>query len=450
MRRLRGDRAAAGAMAETGAFPWDKLLSIVRRDHPDRYRRWFEELEPPQLGGGELRVRVDDVTRANYLRQNCGEAFSSAAIALSGRLLSVRFIDPESEHQIRSNGNGYPERIPLDADYTFDQFVVGISNRLAHAACRAVCGQPGTLYNPLFIHGPSGLGKSHLLQAVCAELTDATPPRDVLYLSCDSFVNGFVHAIETGSLEQFRETARRADVLVIDDVQFLANRESSQEEIFHTFNVLYQANRQIVLSADSAPAEIPTLEDRLVSRFNWGLVTQIDVPNRETRQAILQKKVRLRGAEIPADVLDFVAERVQSNVRVLEGALTKLISDCQVTGMPMTVSSAREILAGFDGPPHRPLQISGILETVSNHFGVRLAELVGRKRSRSISFPRQIAMYLARELTPLSLEEIGGHFGGRDHSTVLHAERVIAQSREADTRTAETLTQLKKELLAGH
>jgi len=270
----------------------------------------------------------------------------------------------------------------------------------------------------------------------------------VLYVTCETFVNDFVQAIASGKLQQFREAARRADLLAIDDIQFLANRESSQEELFHTFNVLYQSGKQIVLSADSAPAEIPTLEDRLMSRFNWGLVVQIDPPNRETRQAILHKKARLRGVEIPDEVIDVIAEHVQANIRLLEGALTKLITSTQLGGKPLNVETAREVLSSYGGREQRPLRVSEILEAVSSHFGIRLQDLLGRKRTRSISQPRQIAMYLARKLTPLSLEEIGMQFGGRDHSTVLHAERSIENTRGADRELATALSQLTGRLLS--
>ena len=436
-------------MATNAEFSWNRLLEVVRAEHPDLYRTWFEDLPPATIEGGELRITVSDELRQRYLSENCADAFIRTAMSLTGYLVSVRFTVPASENgfAFANNSAAALSQIPLSADYTFDQFVVGPSNRLAHAACRAVCGQPGTLYNPLFIHGSSGLGKTHLLQATCGDLLQRDRTCEVRYVTCETFINDFVRAIETGQLPQFRNAARRADALVIDDVQFLAKRESSQEELFHTFNVLYQAGKQIILSADSPPSEIPTLEDRLVSRFNWGLVTQIDPPNRETRQAILHKKARLRGCEIPDELLDFVASRVESNVRLLEGALTKLISETQIGGKPMTLDTARNVLESFDGLPARTLQVRDILEAVSNHFGIRLADLLGRKRSRSISRPRQIGMYLTRKLTPLSLEEIGSHFGGRDHSTVLHAERVIEAERQRDNETADALTFLTNHLL---
>jgi chromosomal replication initiator protein len=434
-------------------FSWDALLQTIRADFPELYRSWLADLPPGTLRGGELRVVLSDPAQLHFLRQNCSMAFSHAAMALTGHLISVRFDPPSDDPAQMAPTAAAPATLaptPLSPDYTFDQFVVGPSNRLAHAACRAVCAQPGSLYNPLFIHGLSGLGKTHLLQASCADLARRNPYSVITYVTCETFVNDFVHAIETGQLARFRHHARGADTLLIDDIQFLANRESSQEELFHTFNALYQSGKQVILSADSPPAHIPTLEDRLISRFNWGLVTQIDRPNRETRHAILHKKARLRGYEIPAELLDYIAGRVESNVRVLEGALTKLVSETHLTGKPMTLDTAREILAHVDGPLPRTLQVSDILDVVSTHFNVRLAELIGRKRSRSLSYPRQLAMYLARRLTPLSLEEIGVHFGGRDHSTVLHAERVIETSRHTHEATARTLTQLTGRLLARH
>ncbi|MCK4342969.1 MAG: chromosomal replication initiator protein DnaA [Phycisphaerae bacterium] len=428
---------------------WDRLVETVQADEPDLYRSWFTSLRPSQPQGGQLTVQVNDPAQAYYLREQCRKAFVQAAMKVSGHLLTVEFSSPQELHPQPLAVNQPPAltEMPLSADYTFDQFVVGASNRLAHAACGAVCNQLGTLYNPLFIHGASGLGKTHLLQATCAEVLRLTPDLRVLYVTCETFVNDFVRAIASGQWQPFRDCTRRADLLAIDDVQFLANRESSQEELFHTFNVLYQSRKQIILTADTAPNDIPTLEDRLVSRFNWGLVVQIDAPTRETRQAILHKKAHLRGVEIPSEVTDYIAEHVEDNVRLLEGTLTRLITESQLGGKPLNVQTAREILSTYGNHNQRPLQISEILEAVSKHFGIRLQELLGRKRNRSISHPRQVAMYLARKLTPLSLEEIGMHFGGRDHSTVLHAERSVESERAADHQLSQALTQLSQRLL---
>jgi chromosomal replication initiator protein len=436
-------------MATEAILDWDRFLDTVRADEPHLYRAWFDTLRAVQPNRGELAIQVDDPAKAHYLRHQCREAFVRAAMKVSGHLLAVEFASPEDGTNTPLADNQPPPltQMPLNADYTFDQFVVGESNRLPHAACKAVTTQLGTLYNPLFIHGASGLGKTHLLQATCTEVVSTQPQMRVVFVTCETFVNDFVRAIASGMWQPFRESIRQADMLVIDDVQFLANRESSQEELFHTFNVLYQARKQIILSADSAPTEIPTLEDRLVSRFNWGLVVQIDTPSRETRQAILHKKARLRGVEVPDEVIDFIAERVEGNVRLLEGTLTKLITEAQLGGKLLNTHTAREILAAHGNHNQRPLQISEILEAVSKRYGTRLQELLGRKRTRSISHPRQIAMYLTRKLTPLSLEEIGMHFGGRDHSTVLHAERTIENERAADPELARILSTLISQLL---
>lgn len=438
-------------MPEPG-LNWDRVLEAVRADEPELYRSWFVTLRATEPHGGQLAVSVEDPAQASFLRAHCRQAFARAAMKVSGHLLTVSFSSP-LEFQPAPVADSQPVPLtcmPLSPDYTIEQFVVGPSNRLAHAACGAVSNQLGTLYNPLFVHGASGLGKTHLLQATCAAVVRARPELSIVYLTCETFVNDFVRAIASGQWQPFRDAVRRADLLVIDDVQFLANRESSQEELFHTFNVLYQSRKQILLSADSAPSDIPTLEDRLVSRFNWGLVVQIDTPSRETRQAILHKKARLRGVEVPDEVIDYIAEHVDSNVRLLEGTLTKLITESQLGGKPLNVQTAREILATYGNPPQRPLTMSEITNVVSRHFGVRVADILGRKRTRSISRPRQVAMYLARKLTPLSLEEVGAHLGNRDHSTVLHAERSVEQERSADPHFAQMLSQLIGRLLAGN
>lgn len=438
-------------MSTTNDKPIDsqRLLDIVRADEPQLYRTWFEVMRFREPSRGELEVEIDEPAQAYYLREHCREAFTRAAMKLTGHLITLRFRSPQ-EFIPSGAADLQPPAVtpmPLSPDYTFEQFVVGPSNRLAQAACAALCNQPGTLYNPLFVHGASGLGKTHLLHATCAAVQQRSSEARVVYLTCETFVNDFVRAIASGQWQPFREALRSADLLAIDDVQFLANRESSQEELFHTFNALYQSRKQIMLSADSPPSEIPTLEDRLVSRFNWGLVIQIETPSRETRQAILHKKARIRGVEIPDEVVDYLAEHISGNVRLLEGSLTKLITETQLGGKPLNVDTARHILAASGTHNQRPLQISEILDAVSKHYGIRLQELLGRKRTRSISHPRQLAMYLSRKLTPLSLEEIGMHFGGRDHSTVLHAERTVQAECTSDPDLAATLSQLIGRLL---
>ena len=429
---------------------WETLCERFQQERPELYRSWIRELRAGELRGGQLRVMVEDLARLHYLRDRCAESFTGIAMNLTGRLMTVAFECPDPAARpsqgVLPSDEANP---PLDADYTFDEFVVGPANRLAHAACQAVAAQPGASYNPLFIHGPSGLGKSHLLQATCAELAARRPDSAVVYISCESFVNEFIQAIADGGIQAFRDTYRAVDVLAIDDVQFLADRETIQDEFFHTFNVLYQSRRQIMLSADVSPAEIPALEERLVSRFNWGLVAHTAPPDRETRRAILQRKAELRGYQVPNDLLDMIAESIDSNVRMLEGALTRLVMQSQLTGAPLTPELVTEVLEDLGARPKRQLQMGDILDMVSSYYGVRRAELLGKKRTRSVVQPRHVGMFLARKLTPLSLEEIGGHFGGRAHSTVLHAERSVEELlRTQDQPTEQALAILTRRLLA--
>jgi chromosomal replication initiator protein len=425
---------------------WGSLLATVRARYPELYRSWFAALPDGEFANGELVIRVDDPQQMEFLRDQCRNAFFESVMMLTGRMFPVRFFCPAATAPLATSAPLTLTRAPLSADYTFEQFVVGPSNRLAHAACQAVCNQPGRVYNPLFIHGSSGLGKTHLLQATCLALSRGLPSLEILYVTCESFVNDFVRAIRDGQIEAFHEYVRNCGAIVIDDVQFIANRESSQEELFHTFNALYQYGRQIILSADTPPTEIPTLEERLVSRFTWGLVTKIDPPNRETRHAILAKKAELHGCQAPADVLDYIAERVASNVRSLEGALKGVMLESSASREPITLELAKRLFPSAETSVGRPVQVVEILDAVSKHFGVRVHDLVGRKRSRSISFPRQVGMFLARRLTPLSLEEIGLHFGGRDHTTVMHAERAVSAECKGDPRTAEIIDALTRVL----
>jgi chromosomal replication initiator protein len=287
------------------------------------------------------------------------------------------------------------------------------------------------------------------MQATCTEMVRRRPETVLVYVTCEKFVNEFVEALAANRMDEFRRIYRNADLLAIDDVHVLASRESSQDEFFHTFNALYQSRRQILLSADVSPVEIPTLEERLVSRFNWGLVAPIGPPDQETRRAILKRKAQLRGYRVPDDLLDMIAESVESNVRVLEGVLNRVVMQAQLLQEPPTRETVSITLEEFGARPARQLQISDILEMVSNYYGIRRADLLGKRRTRSIVQPRHVGMYLARKLTPLSLEEIGGHFGGRDHSTVLHAERSVEDLLKSDDRpTEQALTILTRRLLA--
>jgi chromosomal replication initiator protein len=324
--------------------------------------------------------------------------------------------------------------VVLNPKYVFDNFVVGPSNRFAQAAARAVADAPSESYNPLFLHGRVGLGKTHLLQAICHQVLASGRHVQVLYLSSETFVNQFISAIETRDLERFRARYRNVDMLLVDDIHLLANKDRTQEEFFHTFNSLYNAGRQIVLSSDGPASGIPTLKERLISRFKWGMEIELAAPGYETRLAILRRKAKDRDVQVPEDVLTLITESIDTNIRELEGAITKVIGYAQLIHRDINLELARQVLGLDSAGPVRPVTgIERVVDAVCKHFGVRLADLQGRKRTQSIALPRQTAMFLARKLTTLSLEEIGGHFGGRDHSTVLYAvERTrerIAQDR---------------------
>ncbi|MEM6671248.1 MAG: chromosomal replication initiator protein DnaA [Planctomycetota bacterium] len=322
----------------------------------------------------------------------------------------------------------------LNSKCTFDNFVVGPCNRFGHAAALGAAEQPGNNYNPLFLHGRVGVGKTHLLQAFCYSVLERYEGSRILYLSCETFVNHFIDALENGDMLSFREKYRNIDVLVVDDIQLLANKERTQEEFFHTFNSLYNAGKQIVLSSDSPPKDIPTLQDRLVSRFKWGMVTEIEPPSFETRMAIVKRKGRERGADIPDEVAQFIAENIEENVRELEGAVTRLFGYRQMTDAQINVDLAREALVGLIDVRRGAPNVDDIISVVTDHYQVKLSELQSKKRTKALAFPRQVAMYLARKLTRHSLEEIGGFFGGRDHTTVLYAvdkiEGEIVKDRE--------------------
>ncbi|HZL99860.1 MAG TPA: chromosomal replication initiator protein DnaA [Planctomycetota bacterium] len=312
--------------------------------------------------------------------------------------------------------------VVLNEKYTFENFVVGPSNSLAHAAARAVGDAPSHSYNPLFLHGRVGMGKTHLLQAICQQALRSRKSQNILYLSSETFVNQFIAAIEKGDVSRFRYKYRSVDILLVDDIHLLAHKDRTQEEFFHTFNALYNAGKQIVLSSDSPPQSIPSITQRLISRFKWGLEAELEPPGYETRLAILRRKARDRGVEVPEEVLRLLGEQVDTNIRELEGAITKVIGYGQLIHREIDIDLAHQALGMQPGGSLRPVTgVDRVIDVVCKHFGVRSGDLQGRRRTQSIALPRQAAMYLARQLTSMSLEEIGGCFGGRDHSTVLYA-----------------------------
>src|SRR4051795_10249209 len=423
---------------------WQQISQAVRTQHPSLHRVWFDQLVPRQLTNGVIQVTVATPAQLNFCQSQCQQPFTAAAQQVTGRLVAVSF----HCNNIPRGGvfNEGDQPLPLNPDYVFENFVTGPCNRLPHAASVAVAADPGKAYNPLFIHGGVGLGKTHLLQAICQKVLERQGEARILYLSCDSFINQFINAVETGEMNTFRHRYRDVDLLIIDDIHFLRGRERTQEEFFHTFNTLYQGHKQIILSADCPPSEIPELEERLVSRFNWGLVARIDKPCYETRVAILQKKAKVRGLSLPDDVICYVAAKVANNTRELEGAITKLQGMAMLQGGNIDMDLARAALGESGTPEQRRITIQQIIDGVTTYYNVRTSDLQSKKRHKSIAFPRQVCMYFARKHTRYSLEEIGGYFGGRDHTTVLHAVRTVTQDVKDEPQISEQINHIEGQL----
>ena len=438
-----GDHASAPHLLDPAV--WTRVLSNVRLQHPTLNRVWFDQMVPRQLTNGVIQVTVTTVAQLNFCQSQCQQPFTAAAQSVTGRLLSVSF---HCDNLPRSGGvfNDSDQPMLLNPDLTFENFVTGPCNQLPHAASVAVGEQPGKSYNPLFIHGNVGLGKTHLLQAISQRVLERDPGLRILYLSCDSFINQFINAVETNEMNQFRHRYRDVDIIIIDDIHFLAGRDRTQEEFFHTFNTLYQGHKQIILSADCPPSEIPELEERLVSRFNWGLVARIEKPCYETRVAILKKKSKMRGLELPDDVVCYVAAKIDNNTRELEGAISKLQGMASLANGRYDLEIARQALGDSATAEQRRITIQNILDAVTRYYNVRLSDLQSKKRHKSIAFPRQVCMYLARRHTRYSLEEIGGYFGGRDHTTVLHAVRTVTADVKEDPEIAQQLSRLETQL----
>jgi chromosomal replication initiator protein len=443
---------------------WTSILECVqKRINSQQYATWFQNLQAQSSSDHEIIIRVPNRFFREWLAENYITIIMDSVQEALGCTPNISFLVddniqiPEHEEDVapvsRSLGTIAPPALRptgmlLNDQYTFDTFVVGPSNQLSNAAAVAVSESPGTTYNPLFVYGSVGLGKSHLLQAICHALLAKNPRAKIAYLSCETFVNGFITAIQRNDLPAFRERHRQLDLLLIDDIQFLSRAERSQEEFFHTFNDLYNARKQIVLTSDQMPQEIPGLQERLTSRFKSGLVSRIDPPSYEMRVAILKSKSEIRNINLPNDVIDYIANIISTNIRELDGAVTKIIGYASLLNQPITLEVARTALHEPTGAKAQ-ISIDNILKVVTAHYAVRVADLQSKKRTRSIVLPRQICMYLARSLTVMSLEEIGGYFGGRDHSTVLHGEEKIRTQLLRDGVLASTIEKLKRELNAA-
>jgi chromosomal replication initiator protein len=426
------------------------------------YRTWFAG-----AGGAELTDEAFVITVPNGFTREWIEGhflglISAAVRDTTGqdRRIALTVADREPQPQLEPSVELPPRRTAAEGQsggnmnpkYTFDSFVIGSSNRFAHAAALAVAEAPAQAYNPLFIYGSTGLGKTHLLQAIAQYTSEHAGSLTARYVTSETFMNDFFNSLRDKRIEGFKQRYRNYDVLLIDDVQFFEHKERIQEEFFHTFNSLYEAGSQIVISSDRPPREISTLEERLRSRFEWGLITDIQPPDLETRIAILRKKVKTDGIAVPdAEVLTFIAGRISTNIRELEGALTRVVAFSSLTGRPMTTELAQDVLKDvFPQGELAEVSIKGIQETVSGRFGLSLEELCGDRRSQNIVYPRQVAMYLSRELTDSSLPKIGREFGGRDHTTVIHATSKIARLIKEDRSVYNLVQELTARIKQAH
>jgi chromosomal replication initiator protein len=401
------------------------------------YGTWFGGAEGRELTEEAFVLAVPNDFTREWIEGHFVDLIGAAVRDATG---AERRVQVMVDHETSSSAPVTEPPKPRDAGtaiqskYTFDSFVIGSSNRFAHAAALAVAEAPAQAYNPLFIYGGTGLGKTHLLQAVGQYVGEHSRELSVRYITSETFMNDFINSLRDKRIEGFKQRYRTYDLLLIDDIQFLEHKERIQEEFFHTFNTLYEAGRQIVISSDRPPREISTLEERLRSRFEWGLITDIQPPDLETRIAILRKKVKTDGIHVPdTQVLTFIASRVSTNIRELEGALTRVVAFSSLTGRPMTVELAQDVLKDVFPQGEAPeVSIERIQTAVSDRFGLSMDELCGERRSQNIVYPRQVAMYLSRELTDASLPKIGREFGGRDHTTVIHATSKIARMIRED------------------
>lgn len=444
----------------------EKLVARVGRNN---YTTWIEPLKLAAFAGGVARFEVPTTFFGNWVARNFAEHILSELKDVGAEVSRVEFAvtrDPEPKPEPKrpittARSLTRPARpvdeelpgAPLDARFTFDSFVVGKPNDLAHAAARRVAEGGPVSFNPLFLYGGVGLGKTHLMHAIAHELTARQPELRVLYLSAEQFMYRFVQALRERQIMDFKEIFRSVDVLMVDDVQFIAGKDSTQEEFFHTFNALVDQNKQIVISADRAPGEIKDLEERIKSRLQCGLVVDLHPTDYELRLGILQTKAeyyrtQYRGLQIAQGVLEFLAHRITSNVRVLEGALTRLFAFASLVGREITLDLAQDCLADILRASDRKLTIEEIQRKVAEHYNIRLSDMIGPKRPRNIARPRQVAMYLAKQLTSRSLPEIGRRFGGRDHTTIMHGVKKIEELKATDSQLSDDL-QLLKRLLQG-
>jgi len=435
------------------------LEKIEEKISKPSFETWLQYTKALDLDGDTLIISAPNEFARDWLENQYTKFISEILLDITGTELHTKFIVPDTGTKEDTGEGSRPKanqdvnrgneinKTMLNDKYTFDSFVIGAGNRFAHAASLAVAEAPARAYNPLFIYGGVGLGKTHLMQAIGHYVQDHDPGARVVYLSSEKFTNEFINAIMDNKTTAFRNKYRSVDVLLIDDIQFIAGKESTQEEFFHTFNTLHEESKQIIISSDRPPKEIPTLEDRLRSRFEWGLITDITPPDLETRIAILSKKAKAEGLDMPNEVMLYIANQIDTNIRELEGALIRVQAYSSLVNQDIDASLAADALKDII-PSSKPrmITIQHIQEIVGEKYNVRLEEMLAKKRTKAIAFPRQIAMYLSRELTDSSLPKIGEEFGGRDHTTVIHAHDKITKLMGNDTEFTKEIDQLKEQL----
>ncbi|KXZ23437.1 chromosomal replication initiation protein DnaA [Bacillus nakamurai] len=436
---------------------WNQALAqIEKKLSKPSFETWMKSTKAHSLHGDTLTITAPNEFARDWLESRYLHLIADTIYELTGEELSIKFVIPQNQDaedfmpkpQVKKAAKEEPSDFPqsmLNPKYTFDTFVIGSGNRFAHAASLAVAEAPAKAYNPLFIYGGVGLGKTHLMHAIGHYVIDHNPSAKVVYLSSEKFTNEFINSIRDNKAVDFRNRYRNVDVLLIDDIQFLAGKEQTQEEFFHTFNTLHEESKQIVISSDRPPKEIPTLEDRLRSRFEWGLITDITPPDLETRIAILRKKAKAEGLDIPNEVMLYIANQIDSNIRELEGALIRVVAYSSLINKDINADLAAEALKDII-PSSKPkvITIKEIQRIVGQQFNIKLEDFKAKKRTKSVAFPRQIAMYLSREMTDSSLPKIGEEFGGRDHTTVIHAHEKISKLLIDDEQLQQHVKEIKE------
>ncbi|MDQ0151100.1 chromosomal replication initiator protein DnaA [Eubacterium multiforme] len=445
---------------------WEKTLNIIKGELSEvSFNTWIKSCEPISMSSDTIKISVPNAFTQEILEKRYKDLVANSIKATCSKLYNIEFLiaseiqnaeEEKSEKQAKKLKENKKIVVNdemttnLNPKYTFDSFVIGNSNRFAHAASLAVAESPAKAYNPLFIYGGVGLGKTHLMHAIGHYVLQNNSSAKVVYVSSEKFTNELINAIKDDKNEEFRNKYRNVDILLIDDIQFIAGKERTQEEFFHTFNALHDANKQIILSSDRPPKEIPTLEDRLRSRFEWGLIADIQVPDFETRMAILKKKADVEKLNVANEVMVYIATKIKSNIRELEGALIRIVAYSSLTNREITVDLASEALKDIISKKQsKHITIEIIQDVVASYFNLRVEDLKSQRRTRNVSYPRQMAMYLSRKLTDMSLPKIGEEFGGRDHTTVIHAYEKISDNLNRDESLQHTIEDLTKKLTQG-